>query len=87
MVLSKIRYDHPVSKVSKDYGITRRTLDRNRNTAVSNQGVGQLGRSNTVLLVNIEEAHVSHIHDKEGVYGLTTIVLRHLHTKLLKCTI
>ena len=47
-----------------------RTLGRNCNTAVSNQGVVQLGRCNTVLSVNMEESHVSCIHDMEReVYG------------------
>ena len=74
-----------MSKVSKDYGITRSTSGRNRNTAVSNQGVVQLGRCNTVSSENMEETHVSRIHDKErGVYDLTTIDVRHLAYEIVE---
>ena len=45
-------------------------LGRNCTTAIPDQGVVQLGHCNNVLSVNMEEAHVSRIHDKEGgVYG------------------
>ena len=38
-----------------------------------------MGRCNIVLSVNMEEAHVSRIHDKEGgVYDLTSIDVIHL---------
>ena len=68
-----------MSKVSRDYGLTGGTLGRNCTTAVPDQGVVQLGRCNTGLSVNIEETHVSRIHDKErGVYGLTTVDVIHL---------
>ena len=79
--MSKVRQDHPVSNVSRDYGLTGITLGRNCITAVPNQGVVQLGRCNNVIMlsVNMEEAHVSRIHDKEGgVYGLTTVDVIHL---------
>ena len=72
-------------KINIYYGIIRRTLGRNCTTIVSKPGVVQLGRCHNVLSVNMEEAHVSRIHDKEGgVYGLTTVDVIHLHTKLLK---
>ena len=77
--MSKVRYDHPVSKVSRDYGLTGRTLGRNCTTAVPDQGVVQLGRCNAMLSVNMEEAHVFRIHDKEReVCGLTTVDVIHL---------
>ena len=56
-----------------------RTLVRHRNASVSNPGVVQLGRFNTVLSVNTEEALVYHIQDMERrLYGITTIDIRHL---------
>ena len=74
--MSKVRQVHPVSKVST---LSGRTLGRNCTTAVPDQEVVQLGRCNTVLSVNMEEAHVSSIHDKEGgVYDLTTVDVVHL---------
>ena len=77
--MSEVRYDHPVSKVSRDYELTGRKLGRNCTTGVPDQGVVQLGCCNIVLSVNMEEAHVSCIHDKEGgVYGLTTVNIIHL---------
>ena len=77
--LYKVREGQPVAKVSRDYGIPRRTLVRHRNASVSNPGVVQLGRFNTVLSVNTEEALVYHIQDMERrLYGITTIDIRHL---------